>query len=214
MDEARILVVADRTLHRRGLVSLLTAQGFEVVGTATDGEEAVGVALRHQPDVAIVDRGLARGALEAVRTLADRLGDALAVVVQAGVHDPADMLAAVRAGAVGYLTRDCAPERVGDAIRGVLRGEAALSRVMAAHLIRQVRAGSTLPPANGGTRGRLTPRQLEILRLIAAGSTTAEIARELYLSPETVRWHVKGILGRLGARTRAEAAAVYREVTA
>src|SRR4051812_31487730 len=119
MGDARILVLADRTLHRRALVSLLGAQGFEVVGTATDAQEAVALALLDQPDVAIVDRGLARGALEAVRTLSDRIGESLPVIVQAGVHDPADMLAAIRAGAVGYLTRDCAPDRLGDAIRGV-----------------------------------------------------------------------------------------------
>ena len=124
------------------------------------------------------------------------------------------MIAAVRAGAVGYLTKDQAPERLAEALRGVLRGEAALSRRMAAHLIADVRdtqrrmvLATKLPH-----RERLTPRQLEILQLIAAGETTTEIARRLFLSPETVRWHVKAILRKLKARTRAEAAAALREV--
>jgi len=129
-------------------------------------------------------------------------------------RDPADMLAAIRAGAVGYLTKDQRPTRLAQAVAGVVHGEAAVSRAMAAYLIDDVREsarGEAVVPRVH--REPLTPRQLEILRLIAAGHTTAEIASGLYLSPETVRWHVKAILRKLNARTRAEAAAALREVS-
>ena len=114
----------------------------------------------------------------------------------------------------GFLTKDQAPDRLVSVIQGVVAGEAALSRRMVGHLVRDVRAGqrrisiaSRLPH-----RERLTPRQLEVLQLIAAGCTTSEIAGDLSLSPETVRWHVKSILRKLHAKTRAEAAAVLAEI--
>jgi DNA-binding NarL/FixJ family response regulator len=124
------------------------------------------------------------------------------------------MLAAVRAGADGYLTKDQSPDGLARAIRGAFDGEAAISRQMVTHLFRDARATSRPAAATASARRRLTPRQLEILQMIASGATTAEIAERLYLSPETVRWHVKAILRKLGARTRAEAAATLREVGA
>jgi len=173
------------------------------------------VVAARMPDIVLMDLQLADGSgIDATRRLYEAHGDRVRIVMLSESRDPADMIAAVRAGAVGYLTKDQAPERLAEALRGVLRGEAALSRRMAAHLIADVRdtqrrmALATKLPH----RERLTPRQLEILQLIAAGETTTEIARRLFLSPETVRWHVKAILRKLKARTRAEAAAALREV--
>jgi two-component system nitrate/nitrite response regulator NarL len=131
-------------------------------------------------------------------------------------HDSNEMLAAIRAGADGFLTKEQAPERLVRALEGVFVGEAAISRQMTGYLVRDLRDGDrrvTLA-SHFPHRERLTPRQLEILQLIAAGETTSEIAHRLFLSPETVRWHVKAILRKLKARTRAEAAAALREVMA
>jgi two-component system nitrate/nitrite response regulator NarL len=129
-------------------------------------------------------------------------------------HDPNEMLAAVRAGADGFLCKDQAPERLVRALSGVFDGEAALSRAMAGHLVRDVRDGQRriALASRFPHRERLTPRQLEILQLIAAGNSTSEIASQLCLSPETVRWHVKSILRKLRAKNRAEAAAALREI--
>ena len=132
------------------------------------------------PDIVLMDLQLADGSgIDATRRLFELYGERVRVVMLSESRDPADMIAAVRAGAVGYLTKDQAPERLAEALRGVLRGEAALSRRMAAHLIADVRdtqrrmvLATKLPH-----RERLTPRQLEILQLIAAGETTTEIAR-------------------------------------
>jgi DNA-binding NarL/FixJ family response regulator len=217
MDGMRIVVVEDQPLFRRGLIDLLGAEGFRVDGSAGTVREAMEVVAARMPDIVLMDLQLADGSgIDATRRLFELHGERVRVVMLSESRDPADMIAAVRAGAVGYLTKDQAPERLAEALRGVLRGEAALSRRMAAHLIADVRdtqrrmvLATTLPH-----RERLTPRQLEILQLIAAGETTTEIARRLFLSPETVRWHVKAILRKLKARTRAEAAAALREVMA
>ncbi|MGN6377973.1 MAG: response regulator [Gaiellales bacterium] len=210
----RIVVVEDHPLFRRGVVSFLESAGMRVVGTASTVRGAVEATATHRPDIVLMDFELEDGSgIDAVGRVLAAVGDQVKVVMLSESRDPADMLASVRAGAVGYLTKDQRPDRLAEAIAGVVRGEAALSRVMAAHLVEDVRGSERrLEPAEGSKRAPLTPRQLEILRLIAAGQTTAEIASELYLSPETVRWHVKAILRKLNARTRAEAAATLREV--
>jgi two-component system, NarL family, nitrate/nitrite response regulator NarL len=216
MSQVRILVVDDQPLFRRGLVAVLEAGGLTVVGAASGVSEAAAVASRTRPDLVVADLRLADGSgIDLVRRLAEMDGAAPPrVVILTESRDPSDMLAAVRAGAAGYLTKDQPPERLAVALNGVLAGEAALSRSMAAHLIDDVRESQRrmLLASKLPHRERLTPRQLEILQHIAAGQTTGEIAGQLYLSPETVRWHVKAILRKLKARTRAEAAAALREV--
>jgi DNA-binding NarL/FixJ family response regulator len=215
VDEIRIVVVDDHPLFRRGLTGLLESAGMRVVGTASTVRGAVETVLALRPTVVLMDLELEDGSgIDAVSRLTAAMPESRVIMISES-RDPADMLAAVRAGAVGYLTKDQRPNRLAQAVAGAVRGEAALSRTMAAHLVEDVResarGGST--PTRLPQREPLTPRQLEILRLIAAGQTTAEIASRLYLSPETVRWHVKAILRKLNARTRAEAAAALREVS-
>jgi DNA-binding NarL/FixJ family response regulator len=215
MDGMRIVVVEDQPLFRRGLIDLLNAEGFRVDGSAGTVREAMDVVAARMPDIVLMDLQLADGSgIDATRRLCELHGERVRVVMLSESRDPTDMIAAVRAGAVGYLTKDQAPERLAEALRGVLRGEAALSRRMAAHLIADVRDTQRRMVLATKLPERLTPRQLEILQLIAAGETTSEIAGRLFLSPETVRWHVKAILRKLKARTRAEAAAALREVMA
>jgi DNA-binding NarL/FixJ family response regulator len=217
MSQVRILVVDDQPLFRRGLVAVLEAGGMTVVGAASGVREAAEVASRTQPDLVVADLRLADGSgIDLMRTLSEAEGEPPRVVILTESREPGDMLAAVRAGAAGYLTKDQPPERLAVALNGVLAGEAALSRTMAAHLIDDVRESQRrmLLASKLPHRERLTPRQLEILQHIAAGETTGQIADRLYLSPETVRWHVKAILRKLKARTRAEAAAALREVMA
>jgi DNA-binding NarL/FixJ family response regulator len=207
----RIIVVTDCPMSRERLLARLRADRLAVVATADDAGEAFALVLEHLPDIALVDADIA-GATDIVRRLVARLGEAVRVVVVADDEDPAEMVAAVRAGAVGYLAGEAAFDQMGAALRGVVRGEAGISRRMSRYLLADVRAGDRRSASAQNGDRRLTPRQLEILRLIANGSTTGEIARALYLSPDTVRWHVKAILRRLGARTRAEAASVLAEV--
>lgn len=192
---------------------MLEADGFAVVGVSDRVDEAMRVLEATQPDVVLVDLFLTDGlGVDLVRRVADA-GEVRSIVLTVS-HDADEMLAAVRAGADGFLTKDQAPERLGRAIRGVLDGEAALSRRMTGHLLRDVRNGQrrVALASRFPHRERLTPRQLEILQLIATGQTTTQIAEQLFLSPETVRWHVKLILRKLNAKNRAEAAATLREI--
>ncbi|MDX6535212.1 MAG: hypothetical protein QOJ13_1391 [Gaiellales bacterium] len=215
MRQIRVVVVEDHPIYRRGLVALLEADGFAVVGVADRVDEATRVLESTQPDVVLVDLFLTDGlGVDLVRQVAE-VGEVRSIVLTVS-HDADEMLAAVRAGADGFLTKDQAPERLGRAIRGVLDGEAALSRHMTGHLLRDVRNGQrrVALASRFPHRERLTPRQLEILQLIATGQTTAQIAEQLFLSPETVRWHVKLILRKLNAKNRAEAAATLREIVA
>ncbi|MDX6553196.1 MAG: hypothetical protein QOH74_1684 [Gaiellales bacterium] len=194
-------------------MALLEADGFAVVGVSDRVDEAMRVLEATQPDVVLVDLFLTDGlGVDLVRRVADA-GEVRSIVLTVS-HDADEMLAAVRAGADGFLTKDQAPERLGRAIRGVLDGEAALSRRMTGHLLRDVRNGQrrVALASRFPHRERLTPRQLEILQLIATGQTTTQIAEQLFLSPETVRWHVKLILRKLNAKNRAEAAATLREI--
>jgi DNA-binding NarL/FixJ family response regulator len=215
MGQHRIVVVEDHPLFLRGVVGVLENDGLSVVGTARGVREALEVVATSRPDAVLLDLYLQDGSgHDLLRRLRDSHGEALTLVVLTVAADPQQMLQAVRNGADGYLTKDQPPERLPRALRGAIGGEAALSRSMVAHVVRDVRAVSTRTrtPALVPARRRLTARQLEILQLIAAGATTREIAERLVLSPETVRWHVKAILRKLGARTRAEAASVLREV--
>jgi DNA-binding NarL/FixJ family response regulator len=213
MRQIRVVVVEDHPIYRQGLVALLEADGIAVVGVADGAAQALQVLESTRPDVVLVDLFLTDGlGVDVVRHVSEA-GLVRSIVLTVS-HDPEEMLAAIRAGADGFLTKDQAPERLARAIRGVLDGEAALSRRMTAHLLRDVRDGQrrVVLASRFPHRERLTPRQLEILQLIASGQTTTQIAERLFLSPETVRWHVKLILRKLNAKTRAEAAATLREI--
>jgi DNA-binding NarL/FixJ family response regulator len=214
MKQLRVVVVDDHPIYRRGLVGVLEAGGLAVVGVAEGVEEAMAVVEATMPDAVLADLYLSDGSgIALVRRVVAR-HPGIRIVVLTVSHDANEMLAAIRAGADGFLNKDQAPERLVRALAGVFEGEAALSRAMAGHLVRDVRDGQRriALASRFPHRERLTPRQLEILQLIAAGNSTAEMAEQLCLSPETVRWHVKSILRKLRAKNRAEAAATLREI--
>jgi DNA-binding NarL/FixJ family response regulator len=214
MEQLRVVVVDDHPIYRRGLVGVLEAGGLAVVGVAEGVEEAMAVVEATMPDAVLADLYLSDGSgIALVRRVVARHPD-IRIVVLTVSHDANEMLAAIRAGADGFLNKDQAPERLVRALTGVFEGEAALSRAMAGHLVRDVRDGQRriALASRFPHRERLTPRQLEILQLIAAGNSTADMAEQLCLSPETVRWHVKSILRKLRAKNRAEAAATLREI--
>src|SRR5437763_12313857 len=179
MGQHRIVIVEDHPLFLRGVVGVLESDGLSVVGTARGVREALEVVATSRPDAVLLDLYLQDGSgHDLLRRLRDAHGEALTLVVLTVAADPQQMLQAVRNGADGYLTKDQPPERLPRALRGAIAGEAALSRSMAAHVVRDVRAASasTRTPALVPARRRLTARQLEILQLIAAGATTGEIA--------------------------------------
>jgi DNA-binding NarL/FixJ family response regulator len=203
----RVLLADDQRVVREGLGTLLgLLDGIELVGTAADGEEAVALALRHDPDVVLMDIRMPRvDGIEAIRRLAER-GDRPRAIALTTYADDASVLGALRAGARGYLTKDAGADQIRAAVEAVARGEAALDPAVQHHVI----AALTQPPESASPElpDGLTPREAEVLALIAEGLTNTEIADRLVVSAATVKTHVNHIFAKTGARDRA-AAVVY-----
>jgi DNA-binding NarL/FixJ family response regulator len=199
----RILVVDDHPLTRDALVGLLTQHGFEVVGTAGSGEEAVERARALQPQLVLLD--LTMPGLDGIAALPllREAAPQAEVVVLTAAEDDHSLLQAIRAGAAGYLLKSEPPERIVDFLRGVARGEAALSGAVARRLLDQVREGSHDVPEQ--IAALLSPRELEVLLLLDRHLSTEEIAARLFISEHTVRSHVKSLLAKLGVSSRREA---------
>ena len=197
----RVLLADDQRVVREGLGTLLALlEGIELVGTAADGEEAVSLAAEHDPDVVLMDLRMPRvDGVEAIRRLAAR-GERPRAIALTTYADDASVLGALRAGARGYLTKDAGAEEILAAVQAVARGEAALDPAVQHHVL----AALTEPAASELPDG-LTPREVEVLRLIAEGLTNAEIAERLVVSAATVKSHVNHIFAKTGVRDRAQA---------
>ncbi|HXY84223.1 MAG TPA: response regulator transcription factor [Gaiellaceae bacterium] len=201
----RILLVDDHPLTRSALAALLQQHGFDVVGEAADGEEAIRKAGALQPGLILLD--LSMPGLDGLRAL-PQLRDAAPsceVVVLTASGTEENLLAAIRAGAAGYLLKSEPPERIVEFLRGVANGEAALSGVVARRLLDQVRQGTRSTGVPDSIAAVLSARELEVLLLLDEHLGTDEIAKRLYISEHTVRSHVKSLLRKLGVSSRREA---------
>ena len=209
-DPVRVLVVDDQELIREGIASLLGIQpGIVVVGTAGDGRDAVERALALEPDVVLMDvRMPEMDGVEAVAILRRR-SPGCRVVMLTTFDDEEYVVQALRAGAHGYLLKDRPAREIADAVRlahsGVVQFDSAAAARLASALSRP--AAATPPPVDES----LTAREIEVLRLVARGSTNREIAARLYLSDGTVKNHISRILSRLGLRDRTQAALYARD---
>ena len=202
----RILLVDDHPLTRSALSGLLSQHGFDVVGEASDGEEAIVCAGGLRPDLILLDLSMpGLDGLSALPRLREAAPDCEVVVLTASGTEE-NLLGAIRAGAAGYLLKSEPPERIVEFLRGVARGEAALSGPVARRLLDQVRAGGG---RGGGVpdsiAAALSARELEVLLLLDEHLATDEIAKRLYISEHTVRSHVKSLLRKLGVSSRREA---------
>ncbi|MER5349078.1 response regulator transcription factor [Kitasatospora sp. NPDC002551] len=204
----RILVVDDQPLVRRGLSLILSPDpSFEVVGEAEDGEQAVALAHRLRPDVVVMDiRMPVLDGVAATEQLARTLPGCRVLALSTFDMDEY-VVAALRAGAYGFLPKDVSPEDLGAAIRTVHTGEAVVAPRLLTRLISAyVRAplGAAQPPP-AVTAGDLTPREVEVWRLMATGLDNAGIARAMDISQSTVKNHITGLFGKLDVRDRAQA---------
>jgi DNA-binding NarL/FixJ family response regulator len=211
----RVLLADDQRVVREGLGTLLgLLDGIELVGTAADGEEAVALAARHDPDVVLMDLRMPRvDGIEAIRRLRER-GDRPRAIALTTYADDASVLGALRAGARGYLTKDAGAEEIRAAVEAVARGDAALDPAVQHHVVAAVTGAVAGGPEAGGAVAAdeaaelpdgLTPREAEVLGLIAAGLTNGEIADRLVVSAATVKSHVNHIFAKAGVAGRAQA---------
>jgi len=201
-----ILLVDDHPLTRDGLAALLRGHGFDVVGEAGDGREAIELARQLGPDLILLDLSMpGLNGLDALPRLREQAPSCEIVVLTAS-GDEANLLAAIRGGAAGYLLKTEPPERLVDFLHGAAAGEAALSGVVARRLLEQVRNGRG---ADGGVpesiARRLSARELEVLLLLDEHLGTDQIAKRLFISEHTVRSHVKSLLRKLDVSSRRQA---------
>ena len=199
-DKIRVLIADDHAVVREGLRSFLGVQDdIEVVAEASDGEEAIRKVQASTPDVVVMDLVMPRlDGVEAIGQIRATNPD-VKIIVLTSFADDDKMLAAVRAGATGYLLKDAKPQELGDAIRAANRGEALVHPAVAARLMREVAAKDTAPSHS------LTARELEVLRLVARGLPNKQIARELEIAEKTVKTHVSNILQKLDLHDRTQA---------
>jgi DNA-binding NarL/FixJ family response regulator len=199
----RLLIVDDHPVVRDGLRGVFSTEpGFEVVGEAGDGAEALVLAASLVPDVVLMDLRMPRmDGLTAIRALAEQ-GSPARVLVLTTYDTDSDVLPAIRAGATGYLLKDSAREDLYRAVRAAAQGQTALSPAVATRLMGQVRAPVEEP---------VSPRELEVLGLVASGCTNREAAARLFISEATVKTHLLHVYAKLEVKDRASAvAAAYR----
>jgi DNA-binding NarL/FixJ family response regulator len=206
------MLVDDHALVRAAVRQAITAPDMEMAAEAATAEEALELAPRVRPDVLLVDIDLpGMDGVALVRELAPRLPGTQIVMLTVSSSDR-HLLDAMRYGACGYLTKDLAPEALLRSVRSAFDGELAMPRRLAARLVtRLVETSTQVPDSADPELATLTPREQEVLRLLADGLTDREIAETLTVSPRTVETHVSNVLHKLGARNRAEAARRYRE---
>lgn len=203
MTVPRLLIVDDHQLAREGLRAVLVESGFDVVGLAATGEDAVEQAAELVPDVVLMDVRLGPGidGLEATRRIA-ALGLPCSVLMLT-LHDmPAYVREALAAGAAGYVLKDAAIDALKSAINQVMAGQSAIPL----ELVNAAMRSPPLPGREADLSRLLTTREREVVELVAQGLTNKEIARELAISPATVKVHVERIIGKLGVADRTQAA--------
>ncbi|WP_214401183.1 response regulator [Pseudonocardia lacus] len=198
-----VLVVDDHVIVRQGLRGMLAAEpDLDVVGEAGSGPEAVAMVGAHAPDVVLMDLRMPGGDGVAATTAITEQHPGTHVVVLTTYDTDADILRAVEAGAAGYLLKDCSQAELTSAIRAAARGETVLTPSVAARLVSRMR---------GPQPESLSPREVQVLGLVAVGRTNAEIGRELHITEATVKTHLLRTFSKLDVSDRTAAVTVARE---
>jgi two-component system NarL family response regulator len=206
-EPIRVLIVDDHALFRRGLQMVLQQEpDIEVVGEAADGSEAVSQAMDTTPDIVLMDvRMPRRGGIDACTALKDAVPSARIIMLTIS-DEEADLYEAIKAGAMGYLLKEISIEEVASAIRAVHGGQSLISPAMASKLLTEF--ASMIKRSDERQQvpaPRLTEREMEVLRLVAKGLNNRDIAKQLFISENTVKNHIRNILEKLQLHSRMEA---------
>lgn len=209
---ATVLIVDDAELFREALRAAFSQEGFDVVGVAADAMAGIDLAREHEPDLVMLDLLMpGMSGLEVVGSILKASARSRVVLLTAS-ESAEDLLASVKAGASGYLTKDTPLPRLVSDMRDVLEGGAAVSPAMGGKLFAALRDLLRHSGSSAARKPELTGREIEILGLVGDGMTSKEIAEQLYISENTVRNHVRNILDKLGMKSRFEAVNwAYRE---
>lgn len=206
----RVLIIDDHALFRDGLKGLLEQRNIDVVGVAADGKEGIELAKEIQPDIVLLDLRMPNmGGLDVLPILRKDL-PSTSVVMLTTSNDESDLIKALRTGAQGYLLKDMEPDELVSALRDIEKGKNVVAADLTDALARMVQGETTLED-DEGPFSELTPRETEILCLLAEGQSNKLIARNLGISDGTVKLHVKAILRKLSIHSRVEAAVMAVE---
>ncbi|MCK6579395.1 MAG: response regulator transcription factor [Anaerolineae bacterium] len=212
IERIRVLLADDHALFREGLVGIISAQpGMEVVGEASDGLEALVKARELAPDLILMDIGMPGcDGLEATRYIKRELPAVVIVILT--VHDEEEKLfEAIKNGAQGYLLKNIRSHTMLELVWGAVHGEAAITPILAGHMLEEFRRLSRMAPLDSGEDVvALTSREQEVLGLVAAGASDKKIADALFISRHTVKSHMRNILAKLHVNSRREAARYIR----
>src|SRR5512140_3096816 len=208
----KVLLVDDQILFREGLVSLFnTTTDFEMVGTAGSVHEGIVRALETQPDIILMDFSLPDGTgLDATRAILSKLPDCKIVFLTVYKEDET-LFAALRLGAKGYMLKNVNSSDLLSSLRGLERGENAISRKMMSSVMDEFAHPSFSEGAQEKLLTKLSRREIEVLREIESGATNIEIAQRLFLSENTVKHHIRNVFEKLGVENRREAALIARQ---
>lgn len=208
----RVLLVDDHTLFRVGLEGLLSSRGIEIVDSVDSGADCLALAQEYEPDVILLDMRMPDlDGLQVLRMLREN-DQQMPIVMLTTSTDESDLLESLRAGAQGYLLKDMEPDALVIALRDIVAGKTVVAPDLAPVLAKAVRGkDEELPDTEASPFDELTPRETEILGLLAEGQSNKAIARNLGISDGTVKLHVKAILRKLNVHSRVEAAVMAVE---
>ena len=203
----KVLIVDDHALFRDGVASLLKAWGMEVAGQASDGLEALERARALQPDLILMDIKMPNcNGLQATRLIKAEMPETKVVMVTVSDEEE-DLFEAIKSGAQGYVLKNMSGDEFGRVLTDIAGGEAPLSRGLAAKILAEFARMRREPLAKASDKEDLSERECEVLQLVAGGATNKEIAGTLFISENTVNYHMKNILAKLHLRNRAQAVA-------